>query len=83
MCRPTHEGACWRYPRLHFAALENLLVETGEPKVPGFGFFCVKIRAARTARNLKTGEPVKVAEGKVLTFSPSESLKNRMQEGAV
>ena len=48
----------------------------GEPvKVPGFGQFKVRDRAARIARNPATGEPVKVPAKRVFKFLPAKALK--------
>ena len=41
-----------------------------------FGIFSVKARAARMARNPKTGEQVKVAAKKVPKFRPAKGLKD-------
>ncbi len=48
----------------------------GEPvKVPGFGQFKVRDRAARIARNPATGQPVKVPARRVFKFLPAKALK--------
>lgn len=47
--------------------------EAGERvNIGSFGSFVVKTRAARTARNPHTGEPVEVPEKRVLTFRPAK-----------
>ena len=51
-------------------------VIAGEPgKIPGFGQFKVRDRAARIARNPATGEPVKVPAKRVFKFLPAKALK--------
>jgi DNA-binding protein HU-beta len=51
-------------------------VVTGEPvKIPGFGQFKVRDRAARMARNPATGEQVKVPAKRVFKFLPAKALK--------
>jgi len=51
-------------------------VVTGEAvKIPGFGQFKVRDRAARIARNPATGEPVKVPAKRVFKFLPAKALK--------
>ncbi len=51
-------------------------VIAGEPvKVPGFGQFKVRDRAARMARNPATGEQVKVPAKRVFKFLPAKALK--------
>ena len=51
-------------------------VVSGEPvKIPGFGQFKVRDRAARMARNPATGEQVKVAAKRVFKFLAAKALK--------
>ena len=51
-------------------------VISGEPvKIPGFGQFKVRDRAARIARNPATGQPVKVPAKRVFKFLPAKALK--------
>ncbi|HNW71357.1 MAG TPA: HU family DNA-binding protein [Candidatus Paceibacterota bacterium] len=51
----------------------------GEVSVAGFGIFSVKARAARMARNPKTGEQVKVAATKVPKFRAAKALKDAVK----
>lgn len=44
----------------------------------GFGNFSVKKRAARTGRNPKTGEPLKIKAKKVPHFSAGKALKEKV-----
>jgi DNA-binding protein HU-beta len=44
-------------------------------KIPGFGHFKVRDRAALIARNPATGEPVKVPAKRVFKFLPAKALK--------
>ena len=51
-------------------------VVTGEAvKIPGFGQFKVRDRAARMARNPATGAQVKVPAKRVFKFLPAKALK--------
>ena len=43
--------------------------------LPGFGTFEVCERAARTGRNPKTGEELKIAASRVAAFKPGAALK--------
>lgn len=52
------------------------LKKGGEVSIAGFGIFSVKTRAARMARNPKTGEQVKVPATKVPKFRPAKALKD-------
>ena len=47
--------------------------------IAGFGIFAVKARAARTARNPKTGEAVQVPAMNVPKFKPAKSLKDAVR----
>ncbi|MBV8617616.1 MAG: HU family DNA-binding protein [Curvibacter sp.] len=44
----------------------------------GFGSFVVAERAARTARNPRTGEAIEIAAGKVPRFKPGKALKDAL-----
>jgi DNA-binding protein HU-beta len=44
--------------------------------VPGFGTFSRRQRPARTARNPRTGESIKVKASKVPAFKPGASFKS-------
>jgi DNA-binding protein HU-beta len=48
---------------------------------PGFGTFEVRDRAARTGRNPKTGEELKIAASKVAAFKPGAALKAAVNGG--
>ncbi len=55
----------------------KLTLERGEKiKISGFGNFVVRQKKERTGRNPQTGEEIKIAPRKVLTFKPSQVLKN-------
>ena len=45
----------------------------------GFGSFDVAKRSARTGRNPKTGEPIKIAAKKVVKFRPGSELSNTVK----
>ncbi len=58
-------------------------LERGEAvKISSFGSFSVRAKAARTGRNLKTGQRVAIAARRVLVFRSSHVLKKRMNQGA-
>ncbi len=50
-----------------------------EVSIAGLGIFSVKLRAARTARNPKTGEPIQVPEMKVPKFRAAKALKEAVR----
>ena len=51
-----------------------------EVSVAGLGIWSVKTRAARTARNPRTGEAIKVAAMRVPKFRPAKALKDAVKE---
>lgn len=51
----------------------------GEVSLAGLGIFSVKQRAARDARNPKTGETVKVAAMRVPKFRAAKALKDAVK----
>lgn len=57
----------------------HTLKKGGEVSLAGLGIFSVKTRAARMARNPKTGEQVKVAATKVPKFRPAKALKDAVK----
>ncbi len=59
-----------------FGAIIDTLKKGEEVSIAGFGIFSVKQRAARMARNPKTGEQVKVAAKKVPKFRAAKGLKD-------
>ncbi len=57
-------------------ALKEALITGETVEIRGFGTFKIKQRAARRARNPRTGEPVDIPEKFVPTFKPSRELKD-------
>ncbi|NOL49687.1 HU family DNA-binding protein [Pelistega europaea] len=45
----------------------------------GFGTFRVSVRAARTGRNPRTGEEIKIKKAKVPKFVPGKALKEAVK----
>ena len=62
-----------------FDAIVGTLKKGGEVSIAGFGIFSVKARAARMARNPKTGEAVKVPAMKVPKFRAAKALKDAVK----
>lgn len=63
-----------------FDAIVETLVTEGRIELRNFGVFEVKKRAARRARNPRTGEKVDVAEKYVVTFKPGKEMEKRVGE---
>jgi integration host factor subunit alpha len=54
-------------------------LEKGEKiKISGFGNFLVRDKNARVGRNPQTGEEITISARRVLTFKPSQVLKNAL-----
>lgn len=63
-----------------FDAIVETLVEDHRIELRNFGVFEVKKRAARKARNPRTGEKVSVPEKFVVTFKPGKEMEERVRE---
>lgn len=63
-----------------FNAIVETLVADGRIELRNFGVFEVKKRAARKARNPRTGERVDVAEKYVVTFKPGKEMEERVRQ---
>jgi DNA-binding protein HU-beta len=62
-----------------FDSIVASLKKGEEVSVAGLGIFSVKQRAARDARNPRTGETVKVAAMKVPKFRAAKALKDAVK----
>ncbi len=62
-----------------FDAIVETLVEDGRIELRNFGVFEVKKRAARKARNPRTGDKVFVPEKFVVTFKPGKEMEERVR----
>lgn len=62
-----------------FDAIVETLVSERRIELRNFGVFEVKKRAARKARNPRTGERVDVAEKYVVTFKPGKEMEERVR----
>ena len=63
-----------------FDAIVDTLVEDKRIELRNFGVFEVKRRAARKARNPRTGEKVSVPEKFVVTFKPGKEMEEGVRE---
>ena len=61
-----------------FKEISDAAVAGGEISVPGFGKFKVKDSPARDGRNPSTGETIKIAASKKLSFAPAKALKDAL-----
>lgn len=60
-------------------SIVNSLKKGDEVSIAGLGIFSVKQRAARTARNPRTGESIQVAAMRVPKFRPAKALKDAVR----
>ena len=58
------------------SAIKVTLKKNGTVTLVGFGTFSVGKRAARTGRNPRTGEAIKIKSAKVPKFKPGKGLKD-------
>jgi DNA-binding protein HU-beta len=65
------------------AEIQNAVTKGDKVSITGFGVFEKRIRAARTARNPRTGESVKVKKTSVPAFRPGASFKELVAAGRV
>lgn len=63
-----------------FDAIVETLVMEGRIELRNFGVFEVKKRAARKARNPRTGDKVLVPEKFVVTFKPGKEMEARVRQ---
>jgi integration host factor subunit beta len=62
-----------------FDAIVETLVEEGRIELRNFGVFEVKERAARKARNPRTGDRVDVPKKYVVTFKPGKEMEEKVR----
>lgn len=63
---------------LVFETMKDTLGKGEKIKISGFGNFVVRRKRERIGRNPQTGEEIKISARKVLTFKPSQVLKNAL-----
>jgi len=63
---------------LVFETLKQILEQGEKVKISGFGNFVVREKKARIGRNPQTGTEIRISPRRVLTFKPSQILKNTL-----
>ena len=63
-----------------FDLVKSTLADGKNIKIAGFGNFEVKEKAVRRGRNPQTGASIEIAARRVLTFKPSQVLKNSLND---
>jgi integration host factor subunit alpha len=73
---PKKEAA--HYVELVFEVLKESIIHGKKVKISGFGNFVVREKRARMGRNPQTGENIQISQRKVLTFRPSQVLREQV-----
>jgi integration host factor subunit alpha len=63
---------------LVFETMKDTLSDGQKIKISGFGNFVVRSKRARVGRNPQTGNVITISERQVLTFKPSQVLKDAL-----
>lgn len=63
-----------------FNTMKDTLERGEKIKISGFGNFEVRDKRARVGRNPQTGEVIEISARRVLTFKPSQVLKNALND---
>jgi integration host factor subunit alpha len=66
-----------------FDTIKETLEHGEKIKISGFGNFIVRDKKSRVGRNPQTGEEIEISARRVLTFRPSQVLKNALNASAV
>ena len=69
---------CVRIVESFFDIIKSELEKGGPVMVSGFGKWTVKAKKARIGRNPKTRENVTIKARKVVTFRPSDALRDEL-----
>lgn len=73
------KAACEQAVEKVIEAITNTLKKGDDVSIAGLGIFTAKMRAARQARNPRTGEMVNVPAMKVPKFKASKHLKDSVK----
>ena len=60
----------------------DALAQGARVNISGFGTFAVSKREARTGRNPKTAEPIKISASRAAKFKPGKQLKDSLNHAA-
>jgi integration host factor subunit alpha len=71
---------CAQFLEDMLSAMETALVEGETVKLSRFGNFVVRQKRERVGRNPKTGQEVPITPRRVVTFRPSQLLRERVEK---
>lgn len=63
-----------------FRLIEEGLEKGEQIKISGFGRFAVKVKSARQAKDIRTGETIVIDARRTLSFKPSLLLRSRLND---
>lgn len=63
-----------------FDSMKDTLIEGKEIKLVHFGTFTLRDKNSRTGRNPRTGEAITIKKRKMVSFRPSKSLRDLVNE---
>jgi integration host factor subunit alpha len=63
-------------------SVSDALIRGENVKISSFGSFLIRTKGTRMGRNPKTGEEVPIEPRRVLTFRPSQVLRDRINSGS-
>jgi integration host factor subunit alpha len=63
-----------------FSIMKRMLVSGERLQISGFGSFEIKQKNDRKGRNPVTGEPITISARRVLSFKPSNRLRQSLNE---
>lgn len=70
------KAAAARVLEAMMGAVKTTLRKGGSVTITGFGTFAASKRAARTGRNPRTGDAIKIKAARVVKFRPGKGLKD-------
>ena len=76
-----HKKACVSAVESAMDIIKSELRKGNDIKISGFGKWTVNSKKERKGRNPQTGEALKIKARKVVTFKPSNILKNVLNKG--
>ncbi len=65
-----------------FDVMKNTILGGESIKISGFGNFIVRTKKPRIGRNPQTGETIEISARRVLTFKPSQVLRDGVNKNA-